>query len=109
MEQRVSLENRLPRSANRVSNRWIGWLWAVVGTALLLFVWAMTGPILQFSDEGQLFINTSSTVLTLGTVYAVQQKRRPATDTIVAPSTMDPPDRRLDEAHGDQPTGAASA
>ena len=38
----------------------------------LLLAWAVSGPILGFSDTWQLIINTSTTVITFLTVFVIQ-------------------------------------
>ncbi|MGB4768760.1 MAG: low affinity iron permease family protein [Candidatus Saccharimonas sp.] len=38
----------------------------------LLSVWAISGPILGFSDTWQLIINTSTTIITFLTVFIIQ-------------------------------------
>lgn len=39
---------------------------------VLLVVWAISGPILKFSDTWQLIINTSTTIITFLTVFIIQ-------------------------------------
>jgi low affinity Fe/Cu permease len=75
--------NRLCASVDRVTGA-VGSLWAVFGTVLLFLVWVVTGPILELSDEGQLFINTTTTVLTFGTVLVIQGKRQPGSQADAA-------------------------
>jgi low affinity Fe/Cu permease len=38
----------------------------------VVVVWALTGPIFNFSDTWQLFINTSTTVITFWMVFVIQ-------------------------------------
>ena len=45
---------------------------ALVGSVLLVVVWALTGPIFGFSDTWQLFINTTTTVVTFWMVFVIQ-------------------------------------
>jgi len=45
---------------------------ALAGSVLLVIVWALTGPIFNFSDTWQLFINTSTTVITFWMVFVIQ-------------------------------------
>ncbi len=45
---------------------------ALAGSVLLVVVWALTGPIFNFSDTWQLFINTSTTVITFWMVFVIQ-------------------------------------
>jgi low affinity Fe/Cu permease len=60
---------------NRVSARLtdiLGSFEALVASVLLVVVWAITGPIFNFSDTWQLFINTSTTVITFWMVFVIQ-------------------------------------
>jgi low affinity Fe/Cu permease len=45
---------------------------ALAGSVLLVVVWALTGPIFGFSDTWQLFINTTTTVITFWMVFVIQ-------------------------------------
>lgn len=46
--------------------------WAFAASVILLLVWALTGPIMHFSDTWQLFINTITTVVTYLMVFIIQ-------------------------------------
>jgi len=50
----------------------LGSLTALVASVALVVVWALTGPIFNFSDTWQLFINTSTTVITFWMVFVIQ-------------------------------------
>ena len=52
--------------------RALGSMQALVGSVVLVVVWALTGPIFRFSDTWQLFINTSTTVITFWMVFVIQ-------------------------------------
>jgi len=41
-------------------------------TLLIIVIWAILGPLYNYSDAWQLFINTSTTVLTLLMVFIIQ-------------------------------------
>jgi low affinity Fe/Cu permease len=41
----------------------------------LVFVWAVTGPIFNFSDTWQLVINTGTTIITFLMVFIIQQSQ----------------------------------
>jgi low affinity Fe/Cu permease len=60
---------------NRVAD-WLtvalGSLPALAGSVLLVVVWALTGPLFGFSDTWQLFINTTTTVVTFWMVFVIQ-------------------------------------
>jgi low affinity Fe/Cu permease len=45
---------------------------ALAGSVLLVVVWAMSGPLFNFSDTWQLFINTTTTVVTFWMVFVIQ-------------------------------------
>ncbi len=42
---------------------------------LIIIVWAITGPIFQFSDTWQLVINTGTTIITFLMVFVIQQSQ----------------------------------
>jgi low affinity Fe/Cu permease len=45
---------------------------ALAGSVLLVVVWGITGPLFNFSDTWQLFINTTTTVITFWMVFVIQ-------------------------------------
>ncbi len=45
---------------------------ALVASILLVIVWAITGPLFNFSDTWQLLINTTTTVITFWMVFVIQ-------------------------------------
>ena len=70
-ERRISTVERFNRAADWAT-RALGSLPALVGSVVLVVVWALTGPIFQFSDTWQLFINTTTTVITFWMVFVIQ-------------------------------------
>ena len=42
---------------------------------LIIIIWAITGPIFQFSDTWQLVINTGTTIITFLMVFVIQQSQ----------------------------------
>jgi len=50
----------------------LGRPWVFVTALGLLIIWALSGPILGFSDTWQLIINTSTTIITFLTVFIIQ-------------------------------------
>ncbi len=50
----------------------LGSLPALLGSVALVVVWALTGPVFHFSDTWQLFINTTTTVVTFWMVFVIQ-------------------------------------
>ena len=65
------VSERFNAIADRLT-RALGSLPALVGSVVLVVVWALTGPIFNFSDTWQLFINTSTTVITFWMVFVIQ-------------------------------------
>jgi len=45
---------------------------ALIGSVALVVVWGLTGPLFGFSDTWQLFINTTTTVVTFWMVFVIQ-------------------------------------
>lgn len=50
----------------------MGSSWSFVAAMTLILVWAVTGPIFQFSDTWQLVINTGTTIVTFLMVFLIQ-------------------------------------
>lgn len=50
----------------------VGSAWAFLVAVLIIVVWLLTGPIFHFSDTWQLFVNTSTTILTFLIVFLIQ-------------------------------------
>src|SRR6476661_3039067 len=55
--------------------RLLGSPMALVIAALVIIVWAVTGPIFGFSDTWQLVINTSTTIVTFLMVFVIQNSQ----------------------------------
>ena len=66
-----SLHDRFDRLADALTVA-LGSLGALAGSVLLVVVWALSGPIFHFSDTWQLFINTTTTVITFWMVFVIQ-------------------------------------
>jgi low affinity Fe/Cu permease len=66
-----SLGDRFNRVADALTVA-LGSFAALAGSVLLVVVWALTGPIFNFSDTWQLFINTTTTVVTFWMVFVIQ-------------------------------------
>ena len=60
--------------------RWTGSTAAVIGFAVVVFVWLLTGPILNFSDTWQLIINTATTISTGWLVFIIQASQNKSDD-----------------------------
>ena len=48
---------------------------AFIVACMIIIVWAVTGPIFQFSDTWQLVINTGTTIITFLMVFVIQQSQ----------------------------------
>jgi low affinity Fe/Cu permease len=67
----TGLHERFNRIADSLTVT-LGSLPALAGSVLLVVVWALTGPLFNFSDTWQLFINTTTTVVTFWMVFVIQ-------------------------------------
>jgi low affinity Fe/Cu permease len=56
----------------RAATLWTGSPAAVIGSIVIVLIWAVTGPIFHFSDTWQLVINTGTTILTFNMVFVIQ-------------------------------------
>jgi low affinity Fe/Cu permease len=65
------LTDRFNRYASRITDA-LGSITALVASVVLVIVWAITGPLFNFSDTWQLFINTTTTVITFWMVFVIQ-------------------------------------
>jgi low affinity Fe/Cu permease len=50
---------------------WLGRPWIFVSALAVLLLWALSGPLLGFSDTWQLIINTSTTIITFLMVFII--------------------------------------
>ena len=50
----------------------VGSSWAFAVAALVIIVWAATGPVFHYSDTWQLAINTGTTIVTFIMVFLIQ-------------------------------------
>lgn len=71
MTDQPRLADRFNRAADAVTVG-LGSLPVLLGSVLLVVGWALTGPIFHFSDTWQLFINTTTTVVTFWMVFVIQ-------------------------------------
>jgi low affinity Fe/Cu permease len=71
MASQTPVSDRFNAIADKLT-RALGSMPALIGSVLLVVVWALTGPIFNFSDTWQLFINTSTTVITFWMVFVIQ-------------------------------------
>lgn len=54
---------------------WMGQPSAFVGATLACIIWAVSGPLFNYSDTWQLVINTATTVLTFLAVFLIQNSQ----------------------------------
>lgn len=54
---------------------WMGHPSAFIGATLACIVWAVSGPMFNYSDTWQLVINTATTVLTFLAVFLIQNSQ----------------------------------
>lgn len=60
------------RKFANAASAWMGKPSAFVGATLVTVLWAVSGPIFNYSDSWQLVINTGTTVLTFLMVFLIQ-------------------------------------
>jgi low affinity Fe/Cu permease len=64
--------NHVFRKFAQNMSEWAGSAWAFVVAAVIILVWAVTGPMFGFSDTWQLVINTGTTIVTFLMVFLIQ-------------------------------------
>jgi low affinity Fe/Cu permease len=71
MQTGTGLGPRFDRIADGVTHA-LGSLPALFASVVLVVGWGLTGPLFNFSDTWQLFINTTTTVITFWMVFVIQ-------------------------------------
>ncbi len=66
--------DRFNRLADKVT-RALGSIQAMVLSVVVVIVWALAGPLANYSDSWQLVINTSTTVITFWMVFVIQNSQ----------------------------------
>ena len=56
--------------------------WVFLTAVLVVVVWAVTGPLFNYSDTWQLVINTSTTIVTFLMVFLIQNTQNRDTEAI---------------------------
>src|SRR5262245_37373443 len=56
----------------QVTSAAVGSSWAFLLAVVIIFVWALTGPMFHYSDTWQLIINTGTTIVTFLMVFLIQ-------------------------------------
>ena len=67
--------NRIFTTISSVISTYAGKGITFVGAILIIVVWAVTGPIFQFSDTWQLVVNTGTTIITFLMVFLIQNSQ----------------------------------
>lgn len=63
---------RLFRHIAAKISAWTGTATVFLGAVLIIIIWAVTGPLFNFSDTWQLIINTGTTIVTFLMVFLIQ-------------------------------------
>lgn len=69
---------------------------AFILSALLIIIWAVSGPFFHYSDTWQLIVNTATTVLTFLAVFLIQNSQN--RDSAAIQAKLDEILRSLDDA-----------
>jgi low affinity Fe/Cu permease len=77
-QKHLSQFTRMAKWASRVSGKPGTFMLA----ATVILVWAITGPIFQFSDTWQLVINTGTTIVTFLMVFLIQNTQNRDTQAL---------------------------
>lgn len=64
--------NELFRKFSSKTSTIVGSSWAFMTAAIVIVVWAISGPMFHFSDTWQLVINTGTTIITFLMVFLIQ-------------------------------------
>ena len=64
--------NELFRKFAHKTSELAGTLWVFCFAVLVIFIWAVTGPVFNFSQSWQLVINTTTTIITFLMIFLVQ-------------------------------------
>jgi low affinity Fe/Cu permease len=68
------MRNFFTKFAHKASNA-VGSPWAFIIALTLIAAWAISGPLLGFSDTWQLAINTTTTIVTFLMVFLIQNQQ----------------------------------
>jgi low affinity Fe/Cu permease len=76
--KRLSWFTRAAKWASRTAGRPLTFMIAVA----IIVIWAVTGPVFQFSDTWQLVINTGTTIVTFLMVFLIQNTQNRDTEAL---------------------------
>ena len=91
--KKISWFTHMAKWASRASGRPITFMIALS----VILLWAITGPIFEFSDTWQLVINTSTTIITFLMVFLIQNTQNRDTEALLI--KMDELIRAVENAH----------
>jgi low affinity Fe/Cu permease len=74
-QRRQQALNQFFRKLSQRTSNAVGSPWAFLVAALIVIVWATTGPLFRFSDTWQLVINTGTTIVTFLMVFLIQNSQ----------------------------------
>jgi|SRR5688500_423797 len=77
-DNQVSAFTRFAKWASRATGK----PGAFIGAAGIVVLWALTGPIFEFSDTWQLVINTGTTIITFLMVFLIQNTQNRDTEAM---------------------------
>lgn len=81
----------------RKAARFTGTPGSFIGAALIVVIWAATGPVFQFNETWQLIINTGTTIVTFLMVFLIQSTQN--SDTTAMQIKLDELIRAIGPAH----------
>ena len=70
------------RKFAQAASQAVGSSWAFILAVVIIFVWAITGPMFHYSDTWQLVINTGTTIITFLIVFLIQNTQNRDTKAI---------------------------
>ncbi len=86
---RMAVKERHPHTVSdqfdRLADRataWLGTAPVLIASVVLVIGWLCTGPLFGFSDTWQLFINTTTTVITFWMVFVIQNSANRQSKTV---------------------------
>ena len=74
--------NALFHNFATVAAKIVGRSWAFIAAVVLIIGWGLLGPLFNYSDTWQLFINTTTTIITFLMVFLIQHTQNRDADSI---------------------------
>lgn len=68
------VQNKFEKISSAIT-KWTGSPIVVLAAFLLILIWGITGPFFDFSEEWQLIINSSTTIITFLMVFIIQHSQ----------------------------------